>query len=132
MSFNYITEFDYNQIRQTIDAESTYLAWRRARADLLEVRGTMFWREQDGRTYLIRRSTSGAQKSLGPQSEETDAILRRFTARKESAQDREKSLRAQVDLHRRMNRALGVHRDGSVGLRFRAVGQCVVYGFVGR
>jgi len=75
MSFNYITEFDYNQIRQTIDAESTYLAWRRARADLLEVRGTMFWREQDGRTYLIRRSTSGAQKSLGPQSEETDAIL---------------------------------------------------------
>ena len=110
MSFNYITEFDYNQIRQTIDAESTYLAWRRARADLLEVRGTMFWREQDGRTYLIRRSTSGAQKSLGPQSEETDAILRRFTARKESAQDREKSLRAQVDLHRRMNRALGLGR----------------------
>ncbi|NNM65696.1 MAG: hypothetical protein HKL99_14025 [Burkholderiales bacterium] len=108
-----VIEFSDNQIRQAVDAEAAFLAWRDARRAAQEVRGTMFWREQSGRQYLIRRSTTGGQTSLGPRSLETEALFERFTARKSSTESREKALRERLEEHRRMNRALGLGRMSS-------------------
>lgn len=105
-----IVEFDSNQIRQAIDAEGVFRAWTQAKASLNAVKGSMFWREQSGKTYLIRSNTAGEQRSLGPQSDETIAIFDRFVAQKADAASREKSLRQQVEMHRRMNRALSLGR----------------------
>lgn len=105
-----IKEFSDAQIRQCIDAEATFSAWMQARKDAREVRGSMFWREQAGRTYLIRRSTTGAQTSLGPRSDETEAMFARFAQRKADVESREKRLGEQTALHRRMNRALSLGR----------------------
>ena len=104
------TELSEAQTRQYIDADS---AWRAlAAADLATavVRGSMMWRTQSGRRYLIRVSSTGSQTSLGPESPENEAIFERFSARKESAKARQKALRATVEQHIRLNRALRVGR----------------------
>lgn len=110
MNAESVVEFSDNQIRQVIDAESVFRAWVQAKKQSKDVRGSMFWREQSGRTYLIRRNSAGAQTSLGPQSGETEAILARFSQRKNEAEQRERRLRREIETHRRMNRALQVGR----------------------
>jgi len=49
-------ELSDTQKRQYIDAESTFTALEQAETEALAVRGSMFWREQQGRRYLIRMS----------------------------------------------------------------------------
>lgn len=50
-SFAELTEA---QTRQYIDAESAWRALEDAQAAAAEVRGSMMWRTQTGRDYLIR------------------------------------------------------------------------------
>ena len=103
-------ELSDNQTRQAIDAESAFSAWRAAQAELRNgsTRGSMFWKDQNNRRYLIRKSTNGAQTSLGVDSDETRGVYARFMARKNTAVQRERTLRAAVSTHARMNRALRV------------------------
>ena len=103
-------ELSDNQTRQAIDAESAFSAWRAAQAELRNgsTRGSMFWKDQNNRRYLIRKSTNGAQTSLGVDSDETRGVYERFMVRKEAAVQRERTLRAAVSTHARMNRALRV------------------------
>ena len=98
------------QTRQYIDADSAWRALALADSAAADVRGSMMWRMQSGRRYLIRVSGTGAQTSLGPASPENEAIFDRFTARKESATARQKQLRETVQQHVRLNRALRVGR----------------------
>lgn len=98
------------QTRQYIDAESAWRALEEARQAALEVRGSMMWRTQSGRRYLVRVSASGAQTSLGPESDENQQIFERFTSRKQTAEARLKQLRETVQQHVRVNRALRVGR----------------------
>lgn len=104
------TELSEQQKRQFLDAESVFEALERAEAEAQQHRGSMFWREQDGRKYLIRMSASSRQKSLGAFSEETQGIFERFNQRKAAVEDRVKQLRAEMDTWRRMNKALRVGR----------------------
>ncbi len=103
-------ELSEAQTRQYIDAEATWRALEDAKLAAAEVRGSMMWREQAGRQYLIRVSASGAQTSLGPKSPENEAIHARFMARKASTEARQKQLREAVRQQIRMNRALRVGR----------------------
>lgn len=99
-----------NQTRQYIDAETVFLELRRTRAEAAEVRGSMFWRTQSGTQYLIRESSRGAQKSLGPRSAENEQIYERFKARKAEASSRLASLTAAAHNQQRLNKALRVGR----------------------
>lgn len=109
-----LIELSESQTRQQLDASSVFTALLEARAEAAVVRGSMIWREIDGRRYLIRTSTAGAQKSLGPESSETQAIAARFFDRKEMAAERLKQLTEQVVVMQRMNRALRVGRVPNV------------------
>ncbi len=99
-----------NQTRQYIDAETVFLEYRRAQAESAEVRGSMFWRTQGNADYLIRESSAGAQKSLGPRGEKTLAIHERFKLRKEEATSRLAALAVAAQNQQRLNRALRVGR----------------------
>jgi hypothetical protein len=96
--------------RQYIDARSAFVAWEDARRAAAEVRGGMYWKREGQTDYLIRTSTTNAQRSLGPRSTETEAMYNSFRARKTSAERREADLAAVLERHQRMNRALFVGR----------------------
>lgn len=106
-TFNELTEA---QTRQYIDAEASWRALEDAKAAAAEVRGSMMWRTQAGRRYLIRVAASGGQTSLGPHSPENEQIYERFTTRKVALEARQKQLRQTVVQHTRINRALRVGR----------------------
>ena len=50
----YWQELSDLQKKQTIDAESVFMALRDAEKAAQAVRGSMLWRQVGGRTYLIR------------------------------------------------------------------------------
>ncbi len=102
------------QTRQYIDAEAAWRALDEANKAAEEVRGSMTWRTQAGRRYLLRVAPSGAQTSLGPHSPENEGIHARFMERKDAAETRQKQLRDTVLQHARMNRALRVGRVPNV------------------
>ena len=108
------TDLTEAQTRQYIDAESAWRALEDAQAAAAEVRGSMMWRTQAGRRYLIRVAASGAQTSLGAQSPDNDQIYARFMARKAAVQARQKQLRQTVQQHNRLNRALRIGRVPNV------------------
>lgn len=105
-----LDELEEAQLRQYIDAESSFRAWEQARREAAEVRGSMVWREQHGRTYLLRVSSRGSQTSLGAQSPENVLVYERFQQRKKASQDRFLSLKQTLDRHVRVNRALRLGR----------------------
>lgn len=80
-----IIELQPAQSRQFIDAETVFLELLRVQAEQEETRGSMFWREVSGVNYLVRESSGGAQKSLGPESERTTAIFEKFQSKKAGA-----------------------------------------------
>ena len=99
-----------DQLRQYIDAESSYTAMEQARQAASEVRGTLFWREDRGHNYLIRANTAAKQTRLGPKSAETEAMYLGFHKRKALLSERLTNLKEAVTRHERLNRALRVGR----------------------
>lgn len=111
---NAFIELTESQKRQYIDAEAVFRALEQAKAEAQAVRGSMFWREQAGRHYLIRMSASGAQKSLGADTPENRQIHARFSERKAMAESRVQSLKSALKEQQRLNRALRVGRVPNV------------------
>lgn len=109
-----LLELSESQKRQYIDAETVFTEWHRVRAQAASVRGSMFWREQNGHRYLIRASAAGHQKSLGPDSPENQQIHDRFQARKASIEQRLSSLGEALKEQQRLNKALRVGRVPSI------------------
>src|SRR6185369_2375067 len=83
--------------RQYIDAQSVFRACEDARREKLEIRGSMRWKHQSGMDYLIRVSTSGNQKSLGPRSDHTEKIYQKFIANKEEVEQRLSDLTQELE-----------------------------------
>jgi hypothetical protein len=106
----HILEIDGNAQRQYIDAKSAFTAFEEAKKNAAEVRGGMLWKTQNGTDYLIRTTTSRGQKSLGPRSEQNEAICREFTARKQRVEKRVSDLRGELDRHRKLNKVFHVGR----------------------
>lgn len=100
--------------RQYIDAVATFEAWEEAQQEAAQVRGGMYWHagppSAPGARYLVRTTPAGAETSLGPQAPETQAIYDRFMQRKRESAERMAGLKAALDQHRRLNRALRVGR----------------------
>lgn len=103
-------ELSEPQRRQLLDAESVFEALESAEQEAWKHRGSMFWREQGGRNYLIKLWPDSRQNSLGPESDKTRETHARFMTRKREVEARLKDLRAQADTMRRLNRALRVGR----------------------
>ena len=97
------------QKKQYIDAESVFTALRDAEKAAQTVRGSMLWRQISGKTYLIRTNADNSQKSLGPRTDETEAVYEKFMARKKWLSERVTGLRQALQLHQKLNRA---HRVG--------------------
>lgn len=109
-----IIEIDEGQKRQYIDAEGVFKELRRVKQQAAQVRGGMMWREVSGTKYLIRTSTKGAQKSLGPESEETRKVHVAFVRRKAAVTERLKAIKTEFERQRRLNKALRVGRVPNV------------------
>lgn len=102
------------QTRQLVDADAAWRAYQDALRAAWEVRGSMMWRTQGSRRYLIRVSSAGAQTSLGPESAENKQIYERFVSRKTAVEDRVRQLKSTVAQHQRLNKALRVGRVPNV------------------
>lgn len=110
-------ELQENQLRQLSDAQSTWGHFLDARREAREVRGSMRWKTTGGRRYLVKSSPAGAETSLGPEDERTQAIFESFHRKKEQAEARLKAMKETVDVQRRLNRALRVGRTPAVVVR---------------
>ena len=112
-----LLELDENQLRELVNAKATWRAFAQARRDAREVKGSMFWKTVGNGTYLIRSSSTGAQKSLGPRDAQTQGIHDRFQARKSQAENTLRALTARLDEQRKLNRVYRVGRVPSVVVR---------------
>ncbi len=132
--------------RQYIDAVAVFEAREEAQQDAAQVRGGMYWHagppSAPEARYLVRTTPAGAQTSLGPQSPESQAIYDRFMQRKQESAERMAGLKAALDQHRRLNRALRVGRveplvvsllarlaDTQLSPHFRVVGTHALYAY---
>ena len=100
--------------RQYIDAVSVFEALEEAQVEAAQVRGGMYWHAGPAASpdakYLVRTTPAGAETSLGPRTPENIAIYDRFTQRKRKSTERLSGLKAALDQHQRLNRALRVGR----------------------
>jgi len=107
-------ELKPDQTRQYIDAVAVFEALEEARAEAKNTEGGMYWHagpaSNPAAQYLVRTSRTGAEKSLGARSADTEQIYERFMARKRDNEERVKALTLQLEQHRRLNRALRVGR----------------------
>jgi hypothetical protein len=110
-------ELDENQLRELVNAKATWRAFTQAKQEAKEVRGSMSWKKVGERTYLIRHSSSGAQKSLGSQDADTQAIYDNFQRRKGPAEERLKALKQRLEEQRKLNRVYRVGRTPNVVVR---------------
>lgn len=137
-----IIENDESQNRQYIDAEAVFKELRRVKQQVVQVRGTMLWRETAGTRYLIRTNVKGAQRSLGPESAETRTAYESFVQRKAAAMARLKDIREAYDQQRRLNKALRVGRvpnvvvdvlnaieDAAIGEHFMVIGTHALHAY---
>ena len=132
--------------RQYIDAVATFEAHEEAAAEANQVRGGMYWHKGPAsapeQSYLVRTSSSGAEKSLGPRSTQTLAMYDSFRSRKERAEERLLGLKTSLLQHKRLNRALRVGRvaplvvdilnriaAAQLGEHFRVVGTHALYAY---
>jgi len=131
------------QIRQLIDTEHVYVAFREAQRDYRQrFAGSMAWKTVTGRRYLYRK-TGNAWKSLGPKSEQTEEIHERFHSRRDAAKARRASLDTQINALAPVNRAMRlgrvpwmaarilrrIERDGLLGQGFRVAGTHALYAY---
>ena len=110
MSSPFFLPLSESQSRQFIDAETVHRATLLARKAADEVKGSMFWREVSGNTYLIRTAPDSSQRSLGAKSDATQEIFDKFVKKKETASNRLSSLEAELVTQQRMCKALRVGR----------------------
>ncbi len=132
--------------RQYIDAVSVFEALEEAQVQAAQVRGGMYWHvgppASPDAKYLVRTTPAGAETSLGLRTPENDAIYERFTQRKRESAERVSGLKAALEQHQRLNRALRVGRVdplvvallgrlASTGLaeHFRVVGTHALYAY---
>ncbi len=141
-----VLERSADATRQYIDAVAAFEAFEEAMAEAAQMRGGMYWHKGPAsapeQAYLVRTSSSGAEKSLGPRSSQTEAIYSSFRARKEAAEQRLSGLKAALLRHKRLNRALRVGRVAplvveilgrlartDLGRHFRVVGTHALYAY---
>lgn len=112
-----LLELDESQLRELVNAQSTWRAFDAARREAALVKGSMTWKQVGSGTYLIRASASGAQKSLGPKDERTTQMFENFQARKKPAQARLAAMKKRLEEQRKLNRVYRVGRVPTIVVR---------------
>jgi hypothetical protein len=103
-------QLDGNQIRQLIDAEQAYAAFRAAQIERDQrFRGSISWKTVRGREYLYRK-TGGEWKSLGPRNQETEHIFGRFRSGRSAIRERIATLDDAIRRMAPVNRAMRLGR----------------------
>ena len=132
--------------RQYIDSVAVFEAHEEALVEAGQVRGGMYWHKGPASapeaSYLVRTSAAGAETSLGPRSVVNEEIYARFIERKLASEQRLAGLKASLQDHRRLNRALRVGRvsplivdilnrlaASRLGEHFRVVGTHALYAY---
>ena len=109
-----ISEFNNDQRRELVNTRQRFDSWSEAAARERSYRGSMVWEEVKGRPYLIRASYDEhgkrRNKSLGPQTPETQAIKDRFDSERAEAIERRKAVETVLNRQAAVNRALGLGR----------------------
>lgn len=99
-----------DQVRQLVNSEQTYAAFRAARAEQDQrYRGSMTWKTVGGREYLYRKS-AGVWKSVGRRDRETEHAYARFQDGRASIKERIASLDATIRQMAPVNRAMRLGR----------------------
>lgn len=109
-----IQDLPEDAIRQHIDARQSFIAFQQAKERALAFRGGMIWKSVKGKDYLVRTTTRAAQTGLGPRSEHTEAIYQKFTQGKLQSEDTIRAMKASIERHQRLNRALRVGRTPNI------------------
>lgn len=101
---------DGNQIRQLIDTEQAFAAFRAAQIERDQrFRGSMTWKTVRRREYLYRKS-GGEWKSLGPRTPETERAFERFRSGRTAIRERIASLDETIRRMAPVNRAMRLGR----------------------
>jgi len=111
------SELRADQQRQLIDAVETFDAWREA--DMIRRRrfaGSMRWVERSGHQYLLRK-IGQRERSLGRQSDETNAAYESFVRGRDQNHDQLSGLAAKLDQMAPINRAQGLGRVPKIAAR---------------
>jgi len=141
-----MTELTPDQARQYIDAVATFEALEEAKREARSTEGGMYWHAGPASNpearYLVRTSRTGAERSLGARSPETEQAFESFTRRKKENEEQVKALQARLEQDRRVNRALRVGRveplvvkllnrlaDTQLAEHFRVVGTHALYAY---
>ncbi|MBC5767060.1 GSU2403 family nucleotidyltransferase fold protein [Ramlibacter albus] len=119
-ALRYLLQLDENQLRELVNARATWRAFTEAAREAKQVKGSMVWKSAGGRTYLLRKSATGTQKSLGPRSAETEAMHASFQQRKLRAQERLKAIKRRLEEQRKLNRLYRVGRTPNIVVRILA------------
>lgn len=90
---------------QTLNSNTTFEAYQRAKVGAQRVRGGMYWKTQGDYEYLVRTTADNKQTRIGPRSPQTEAIFASFMERKEQAEGRLASLSEALGEAERLNRA---------------------------
>ncbi len=97
------------QAKTVIDAEQVFSAYCDTVAKARAYHGGMHWKSIGGRDYLYRSlDRNGRAKSLGPRSEETEAVLSAFVTRKAELTERTAELKERVAVQAKVNAAFRV------------------------
>jgi hypothetical protein len=112
-----LIELSEDQLRELVNAQSTWTAFSEARREALQVKGSMIWKPSGNGTYLVRTTAAGAQTSLGAQDERTQSMYDAFHARKGPAETRLKGLKGRLEEQRKLNRVYRVGRVPNVVVR---------------
>jgi hypothetical protein len=126
-------ELNGDQRRETVNTQQRYAAFREALKRDREYRGSMVWKDINGREYLVRshyaKSGIRRQTSLGPRSKETEAIKLDYERGRTAAHDRLADLREVIARQSAVNRALGLGRVPLAGAKIiRALDQAGILG----
>lgn len=130
--------------RQYINALSLFTALEEAERQSPKYRGGMYWKKhgRSGIEYLMRTMPDNSQSSLGPRSPETEVTYEKFTTAKTEHESRLRDLSEEMDVQRRVNRALfvgrapqilvdilGAFQRAGISDHFRVVGTHSIYAY---
>ncbi|WP_407522161.1 GSU2403 family nucleotidyltransferase fold protein [Methylobacterium oryzisoli] len=119
-------EWTGEQVRQMVDTEQVFVAYRLARKELDErFAGALSWKAVGGHAYLYRKK-SGIWKSVGARSAETEKTYEQFQAGRSRVRERVARLTGRLDAMAPVNRALRIGRmpqvTGRIVRALRAAG----------
>lgn len=126
-------ELNSDQRREAVNTQQRFAALREAQERATAYRGSMIWTETKGRAYLVRSQYGASglrrQTSLGPRSEQTEAIKHEFDRGREAARARLQNLQAVMAQQAAINRAIGLGRVPLIGAKIiRALDQAGMLG----